>query len=371
MTSLSARKSTAKPPNPPNQIDDYDLDDVVDPFGFNDTNQQSNKRKDATGLGIDEAVDVTKKPRVPRAKLDEKKLLSENGIPKLRRKAGSLKFKGKGHEFSDAARLLSFYQLWLDDLFPKAQFVDALGMVEKAGHKKHLQVKRMEWINEGRPRSPRQENDENDLFGESYRPEEQRDPAIFPAPLAPIFQNSVSGGRPKTPTREEMFPDEDIYDATPRRPKNTAPATSSLFGNGGNIGTGDEPNDDDLDALMAEEEAQRTAPTSIFGNGNGKTTRTQLEPDEDDLDALMAEAEAVSSTTRPAVSRGPRPGRKTIIDDEEDDLDAFMAEAEALGSNHSEQSSHGPGTNTKETATANHAVDEDEEVAMAEMDGLW
>lgn len=69
-----------------------------------------------SGLGIDEEVEVERKARAPRVKLDETRslplllfhifktnktyrLLSQAGIPKLRRIAGSkLKFKGKGHE---------------------------------------------------------------------------------------------------------------------------------------------------------------------------------------------------------------------------------------------------------------------------------
>jgi replication fork protection complex subunit Csm3/Swi3 len=53
-------------------------------------------------------------------------------------------------QFSDAARLLSFYQLWLDDLFPKAKFLDALAMVEKTGHKTTVLARRKEWIAEER-----------------------------------------------------------------------------------------------------------------------------------------------------------------------------------------------------------------------------
>lgn len=50
------------------------------------------------GLGIDEEVKV-KKARAPIAKLDETRLLSDKGIPKLRKiTKDRLKFKGKGHE---------------------------------------------------------------------------------------------------------------------------------------------------------------------------------------------------------------------------------------------------------------------------------
>ncbi|KAI0182694.1 chromosome segregation in meiosis protein 3 [Xylaria flabelliformis] len=368
MASRLASKPSAPPANPANSLDNYDVDD--DPFADSgddaaqkdgSADAQSKKRKDASGLGIDEAVSVSKKPRVPRVKLDETRLLSENGIPKLRSKAKNLKFKGKGHEFSDTARLLSFYQLWLDDLFPKAKFLDALSMVEKAGHKNQIRLKRIQWIDEGRPKPAGFDDGDgdDDLFGDSNQPE--RDPAIFPARVAPIFQNGLDK-RAKTPAGDDPFADEDIYNASPKRPTNAALATSNANG---------EPDDDDVDALMAEEEAQRTVSTSIFGNG--KTTQTRHEPDDDDdLDALMAEAEAV--TTKPTTSVSHRPAKRPMIvdDDDDDDLDALMAEAEAHDCTAKKSPSPKPGTSsTKEGKATDRDVDEDEEAAMAEMDGLW
>ncbi|KAE8374323.1 replication fork protection component Swi3-domain-containing protein [Aspergillus bertholletiae] len=113
-------------------------------------------------LGLDEEVKVTRK-RLPVAKLDEARLLSQTGIPRLRRTAKqNLKFKGKGHEFSDAARLLQFYQLWLDDLFPRAKFADGLTIIEKLGHNKRLQVMRREWIEDEKP-SAQVDNTTRDL----------------------------------------------------------------------------------------------------------------------------------------------------------------------------------------------------------------
>ncbi|TQS37989.1 hypothetical protein Golomagni_01518 [Golovinomyces magnicellulatus] len=99
-------------------------------------------------LGIDDEIDLIRKQRTPRVKLDEDLLLSSEGIPKLRSKAKLLQIRGKGHEFSDTFKLLSMYQLWLDDLFPKARFLDALAMVEKLGHKKKVLAMRMDWIND-------------------------------------------------------------------------------------------------------------------------------------------------------------------------------------------------------------------------------
>ncbi|KAF2843134.1 Swi3-domain-containing protein, partial [Patellaria atrata CBS 101060] len=99
-------------------------------------------------LGIDKEITITKK-RQPTAKLDISRLLSPAGIPKLRKiSKDRLKFRGKGHEFTDVARLLNTYQLWLDDLYPRAKFADGLLMIEKLGHSKQLQIMRKQWIDE-------------------------------------------------------------------------------------------------------------------------------------------------------------------------------------------------------------------------------
>jgi replication fork protection complex subunit Csm3/Swi3 len=49
-------------------------------------------------LGIDEEIIITKK-RIPIPKLDDNRLLSDPGIPRLRKiSKDRLRFKGKGHE---------------------------------------------------------------------------------------------------------------------------------------------------------------------------------------------------------------------------------------------------------------------------------
>ncbi|KAI9885332.1 MAG: Cytochrome oxidase assembly [Watsoniomyces obsoletus] len=137
----------------------YEAAETADVFRAIDTNMDASshpppdsgtkrKRDDADGvdgLGIDEEIKI--RTRVPVVKLDEDKLLSEKGIPRLRKLAKKqLRFKGKGHEFSDVANLLAFYQLWLDDLYPKARFKDGLEIIEKLGHSRRMQVMRREWI---------------------------------------------------------------------------------------------------------------------------------------------------------------------------------------------------------------------------------
>ncbi|KAI0172905.1 Swi3-domain-containing protein [Hypoxylon sp. FL1284] len=381
MASRAASKPSSAPKRPgSNDIDNYDVEDIFAEFDNDASNDQSQskKRKDAPDLGIDEAVAVKKKARDPIVKLDEGRLLSEKGIPRLRRKAGDLKFKGKGHEFSDAARLLSFYQLWFDDLFPKAKFLDAAAMAEKAGHKKYMRMKRMEWIEEGKPRRAGLDEDE-DLFGDSADQPEERAPAIFPARIAPIFQNKEAE-RSQTPGQDDIPDDnEDFYNATPPASKTAQPTGALPSRNRGNaslFGNGDGPEEDDLDALMAEEEAQRAKPhTSLFGNDASNMPQRHNEPDEDDLDALMAEAEAETGPKPSHSGSGSAPtsGSKPIevtAEDEGDDLDVLMAEAE--GSAQTGEPQGASSSKPKETTNATKDLaDADGEEAMAEMDGLW
>lgn len=222
---------------------------------------------------------------------------------------------------------MSFYQEWLDDLFPKAKFLDALAMVEKAGHNKMMQKMRVDWINEGRPKSTvtADGGDDDEPAGEE---EVAEVPALPQADrIAPIFERTVSGARPSTPPVEDLFED-DIYGATPIGARK----------NGGAAKTGGEPDQDELDALMAEMEQEPSVPVrpsggatkSIFGDGKPKAAEKPkpTEPDDDDLDALMAEAEAEQGPKRP------------------------------------------PGADVPSSKAAPPDFNDDEE-AMAEMDGLW
>ncbi|EFX05138.1 replication fork protection component [Grosmannia clavigera kw1407] len=303
-----------RPQAPPSAggFEDYLPDDLAD-YGslFGDEQDgadKSGKSKKAggdvtAGLGIDEEVDVKKRAREPRVKLDETRILSAKGIPALRQRARNLKLKGKGHEFADASRLLSMYQLWLDDLFPKARFGDALAMVEKEGHKASMHKMRMEWINESKPR----DHGDSDAEGqpgehEDAQPAQQSGPrpsvpsqgekeplqpqtqtqtqpqpqaAPQPQPQPRPRQTGTSSGDPM----EEDLLDEDLYGASPVRPSRRHEADEV-------------PDEDELDALMAEAAeaheqppAQPPVPTQTAMDDMG---------DMDELDALMAEAEAAS-----------------------------------------------------------------------------
>ncbi|KAI9795600.1 MAG: chromosome segregation in meiosis- protein [Piccolia ochrophora] len=235
-------------------------------------------KRGADALGIDEEVQVKKKRIV--VKLDEAKLLSDKGIPKLRRIARErLHFKGKGHEFSDVTKLLNFYQLWLDDLFPKAKFADALTIIEKLGHTKRMQTMRRGWIDEGKPRAARS----RDTSVEALEPRrEEAPPARISSAVSsqdpPLASGALQPGSPshnddrlQTPPVNDPEED-DMYTVTPGRRQRPASPTNSV------------PGDDELDTLLAEEASVRPP------NQGEEELGVESVPEGDELDALLAEA---------------------------------------------------------------------------------
>ncbi|RMJ26868.1 hypothetical protein PHISP_02237 [Aspergillus sp. HF37] len=213
------------PENPPaddvGDLFDYDvpLDNIFrhvpGPTTTNNanTNTNTNAQKpsaDGSGLGLDEEIKVTKS-RAPVAKLDENRLLSQNGIPKLRRTAKSkLKFKGKGHEFSDAARLLNFYQLWLDDLYPRAKFADGLAMIEKLGHSRRLQTMRREWIDEERPGHRFEDDEPGPAREDDQRTDRPRGEAVAEVSGSGVVEGERSQNPDKDRPSTSAIPDRSI-----------------------------------------------------------------------------------------------------------------------------------------------------------------
>lgn len=245
-------------------------------------------------LGLDQEVKIKK--RKPNPKLDEALLLSKPGIPKIRALAKDgiskkLRLKGKGHEFSDAAKLLNYFQLWLDDLYPRAKFADGLQMVEKVGHSKKMRVMRREWINESKHKELYWNDD--DMYG-------GQETANSTSGAAQIGPSAVVGDAQQSTPEDDMNSDDLFFPDANKKPVSRGH---------------DEPEEDDLDALLAEEDI-------IIQPKPRKIPITEDSADEDDLDALLAEAKRPSMISKPG--RGPIP---QMIDDE-DDLDAVMAERE-------------------------------------------
>jgi replication fork protection complex subunit Csm3/Swi3 len=170
-------------------------------------------------------------------------------------------------------------------------------MVEKAGHKRQLQTMRMEWINEGRPKSLVHEDSIFDNPSVPLRGDVQQEKEA-PRATAPIFERAATG-RPNTPVREgnaEMAID-DLYDATPRATRQAQRSTNSHdalsagrikgSGYGSARSANEEPHEDELDALLAEEEIMRTeALTAGVVPTASKQAAPPDYPFEDDMEAM-------------------------------------------------------------------------------------
>ncbi|KAL8656011.1 MAG: hypothetical protein Q9226_002815 [Calogaya cf. arnoldii] len=255
-------------------IHNYTMDEV---FRNVDVNMDAPSAKQAAQLkpkggsdvlGLVEEVKVTRK-RQPVAKLDEDRLLSQAGIPKLRRIAKErFHFKGKGHEYRDLARLLNIYQLWLDDLYPRAKFADGLATIEKLGHKKRIQIMRREWIHEGKPREKFNEMDVTEEAEGSIQPESEPKHHDNTGDNADVVESSdrrqISEGS-----------DPNLNDIS----ANDEPETLFLPDDS----TDGQPPDDDLDALLAETADDNKGQSFIIAS-----PRQKHDHDFDDEEALAA-----------------------------------------------------------------------------------
>lgn len=219
--------------------------------------------------------------------------------------------------------MLNLYQLWLDDLYPKAKFKDGLTMVEKLGHTKRMQVSRRAWIDESKGFRRREDEDAEMRLGDIAGQGEDND-EIFPAAPKDSGQGQEQSG-----------------------------------------GGADAPDDDELDALMGEEPAA-SAPPNTTGHGptQPRGPFQDDEPDDDELDALLNEE------SRPAVQTKQQQTTKQKgpfeDDEDEDELDALLAEEP--------QKNQTNGGATGNVGSAQHMQDNgrdddfaDDEEAMAEM----
>ncbi|KAF2016266.1 Swi3-domain-containing protein [Aaosphaeria arxii CBS 175.79] len=229
---------------PPDDLDDIlgNLDDEnVNATNGNTANGPQKPPPKDDALGLDQEITVVKQRR-PIPKLDETLLLSDAGISKLRRiSKDRLRLKGKGHEYGDIARMLNMYQLWLDDLYPRAKFADGLVMIEKLGHSKRTQYMRKEWINEGKPgynaASDAEETVEQSVDN-TVEQNNQQSANAETAPNAEAMEGVLHGDAAQN-LRTSSNLDE--------RPSHNMPQPTENLG--------DYPDDDDdLDALLAESE---------------------------------------------------------------------------------------------------------------------
>jgi replication fork protection complex subunit Csm3/Swi3 len=166
-------------------------------------------------------------------------------------------------------RLLSFYQYWLDDLYPKANFADGLSMVEKLGHKRQIRMMRQMWIDEGKPKVTAEHEPDTEFNRTQGRATDQNADALgrLPARDDPTLEEDARR------MAEFLMPE--------LRNREKAPAPSDQNGVRHDEVV-EEPADDELDILLAEAETSNdTAPTSLFGGGGQPQSREKASGDQE------------------------------------------------------------------------------------------
>ncbi|RVD85246.1 uncharacterized protein DFL_003572 [Arthrobotrys flagrans] len=305
------------------ELFNYDIDKINTTFDANKASddQQGSKGKGNAGtedLGVDEEIKI--RTRKPKVKLTEDRLLGPDGIPYLQEHAAKkIKFKGKGHEISDLEKLLKFYQIWADNLYPKARFKDAIDMIEKMGSSRGMQRRREEWIEEFKTNRA----NEDDRLIKKAR-------AVLHADAPRIDAQGRIVLRIADPSSE------------PERPRS---GEKPGGGSGGGSGEGIDARTDIPGADAARKD-----------NGDSLFFEDEDEDDLDDLDEILKQTESSRSAKATGVGE---PG-----DDDFDELDAIMRGMEDTSTN------RGTGTIIR----ARNVVESDDEfedamAAMREMEG--
>ena len=193
--------------------------------------------------------------------------------------------------------MLNLYQLWLDDLFPKAKFADGLAIIEKLGHSKRIQAMRREWINEGKPRNIWEQGQQEKLASQEVRQRAAQEPSSLAPPTGSGGVGLSSLDSTRNPASRELVGTQQD------RPEADLKKDGSLFV------TDDEKSqleDDELDALLAEGTLDQPVPQS----------NDQGQPDDDELDALLAEDVELQPIPKPGSQLRGKPPRDDEFADE-------------------------------------------------------
>lgn len=171
---------------------------------------------------------------------------------------------------------MNVYQLWLDDLYPRAKFADGLAIIEKLGHTKRMQTMRREWINESKPR----DNFENP--GNAIHELK----AVETSTKTEQGHSPEAGSKDKSSTPVAVVTDDDeLYMATPKRRPDEGTSNRNLASTESLFVTDEEP-DDDLDELLNQTKDNPASYTALPEEEN--TSRRRQDDFEDELEAIAS-----------------------------------------------------------------------------------
>ncbi|RKP08047.1 replication fork protection component Swi3-domain-containing protein [Thamnocephalis sphaerospora] len=139
-------------------LDDYALSDPEEQHGLasqnpapEGSNEYFHPGADVPGGGDPAGAQPPKRRRAqPLPKLDAERLLSEEGLPLLKEQARKIRLAGKGHERSDLRKILSFYEKWAHQLYPRFGFEEFAMRAEAVCHTRRMQMALAAWRDEMR-----------------------------------------------------------------------------------------------------------------------------------------------------------------------------------------------------------------------------
>ncbi len=85
----------------------------------------------------------------------------------LRNESQYIQFQGKGHEAADLKKLMTYYTIWANNLYPKFRFKDFARKVGKQASKTRVKVVVEQWQNEYKDRLQARRDAVNELSRET------------------------------------------------------------------------------------------------------------------------------------------------------------------------------------------------------------
>ncbi|KAG6866958.1 hypothetical protein C0991_003874 [Blastosporella zonata] len=252
--------------------------------------------------GADKGKDGKKERKKP-MRLDEGRLLSPNGFPKLIKNTKNFRTKGKGHEVTDLNRLLQMYGYWTHELYPKTTFRDTVERVEKLCHSKRMHVALSVWRDEAHGLvNGRQLEDDEEIIDLT---ENRHD--------APLTHNTTS--RASSPTSNGA-----AYASSSSRPPSRPPSSGSEL----------DDDDFDIDAVIRDEEErlarERETNSNVSSVSVRDTEKGGIVLDEDGDDAAMWDAlDSMQGTMPQAIEPSATQSRIDEDDAMWNDIDALAA----------------------------------------------
>ncbi|BGP13632.1 hypothetical protein JCM10213_007808 [Rhodosporidiobolus nylandii] len=279
-----------------------------------------------------------KKRRVV-AKMDEARLTGEMGFPKLQRELKKVKIKGRGHELADLRRVLTLYQLWTHEMFPRTNLRDTLATVEKLCHKRSVQRALKQYRDvEKNGASTSAAAEEDDLFGDlasSAAPFGVGAGGGAAAAATTSSSAAATKGKGKEPAQpdageDDWFADEEeILAELEREASASGPAKKAPEQKKRMVFEEDDAFAAEEEAILAELEREAAAGSSVTAKKPEPPKERRSMVFEEDEDMFAAEEEILaelereaggSSVTRPAQSTAAAAQPKKVIVDEDEDM---------------------------------------------------